>query len=92
MAAVEVLSCFGVLPKNDYGSTTIPPWTIGWDEEDTRIRLRFIAKAWVASRPSKKPAGAYWSELVRERCFSSNILYAMAFSLSFIALRQEVDR
>ena len=48
MAAVEVL-----LYGGDCGLNTTFPWTIGWDEGDIRIRLRFIAKAWEASQTQK---------------------------------------
>ena len=40
------------------------PWTIGWDEDDTRIRLSFIARAWVAMRGAVKPERASRAELV----------------------------
>ena len=40
------------------------PWTIGWDEDDTRIRLNFIARAWVAMRSAVRPEGADCAELV----------------------------
>jgi hypothetical protein len=59
MAAVEgLLYCEDRL-RSDYGSTTNQPWTIGWDEEDTRIRLKLIARAWIASRTSMKHDGAH---------------------------------
>ena len=69
MAAVEGLLYCGDYPGNDYGSTTTQPWTIGWDEKDTQIRLNLIARAWIASRTSMRPEGAYRAELVRERRF-----------------------
>ncbi|OBT52300.1 hypothetical protein VE04_07700, partial [Pseudogymnoascus sp. 24MN13] len=51
MAAAEVSQSFGSHPRSDLGHTR-EPWTIGWDEDDTRIRLQHIALAWVASRRS----------------------------------------
>lgn len=67
MATVQASLYCGDLPRNGYGSTTIRPWTIGWDEEDTRIRLSFIARAWVQSRTARsgRPGGAYMSNMVR---------------------------
>jgi hypothetical protein len=70
MAAVESLLYCADRPRSDYGSITTQPWTIGWDEEDTRIRLKFIARAWMQSRFSKKDEGAYRIELVRPPIFS----------------------
>ncbi|KAF8863353.1 hypothetical protein BDZ45DRAFT_118841, partial [Acephala macrosclerotiorum] len=58
MAAVEGLLYYADRPRNDYGSAMIRPWTIGWDEEDTRIRLKLIARAWVQSRTSGQHEGA----------------------------------
>lgn len=69
MAAVEGLLYCGGHPGNGYGFATTQPWTIGWDENDTRIRLKLIARAWIATRSSLKHGGAYQTELVRERRF-----------------------
>jgi hypothetical protein len=56
-------------PRSDYGSATIQPWTIGWDEEDTRIRLKFIARAWMQLRILRRDEGAARIELVRAAIF-----------------------
>lgn len=49
-----------------YGSATTQPWTIGWDENDTRIRLNLISRAWVMLRSAPKPeGGCSGAELVR---------------------------
>jgi hypothetical protein len=50
--------------RGDYGSAMTQPLTIGWDEDDTRIRLNLIARAWVALRSAVKPEGANCAELV----------------------------
>jgi hypothetical protein len=65
MATAQASLFCGDLPRPEYGAATIRPWTIGWDEEDTRIRLRFIARAWVQSCPGTQPGGADKSKLVR---------------------------
>jgi hypothetical protein len=72
MAAVEVRSFSEGHRKSDYGVHTTQPWTIGWDKEDTDIRLRVIARAWVGLRKTlrhgKETIGGYAScpsELVR---------------------------
>ncbi|XMA19487.1 hypothetical protein WAI453_012278 [Rhynchosporium graminicola] len=63
MAAVEGLLFCADRPRNDYGSTTIRPLTIGlarrWNEEDTRIRLNLISRAWIQLRTAAKLEGAY---------------------------------
>ena len=66
MAAVEALLYCGDRPGNDYGSTTALPWT----DDDVRIRLNLIARAWIASRTPRRtfknrPGGAYRAEFVR---------------------------
>lgn len=43
MAAVEGLWFCEDVRRSDYGL----PSATGWDEEDTKIRLGLIAKAWV---------------------------------------------
>ena len=53
MAAVEVLNYGDHRLENEYAQQTTRPWTIGWDEEDTRIRLSFLARAWVALRSAR---------------------------------------
>lgn len=73
MAAVDVLRYCGDRLGNDYGSHTTQPWTIGWDEEDTRIRLKFIARAWTSAW-NLKAQDAYRSKLVREQHISSTFL------------------
>jgi hypothetical protein len=65
MAAVEGLLYYADRPGNDYGSVTTQPWTIGWDEEDTRIRLKFIARAWMQSRTPREHEGACQTRTVR---------------------------
>lgn len=70
MAAVEGLLFYDDPLKKGPGLTTIQPWTIGWDEEDSRIRLSLIARAWIALRSSLKHEGAYRAELVRKKWFS----------------------
>ena len=59
MAAVEALLYCADPLRSAYGSITPR-----WDEEDTRIRLRLIAKAWVQMRSVRKPEAAYPLELV----------------------------
>ena len=80
MAAVDVLRYCGDRPENDYGLHTTQPWTIGWDEEDTRIRLKFIARAWMAAGTSKAQ-DAYQAKLVRKqhnsRHFGSRAIHIM---------------
>jgi hypothetical protein len=68
MAAVEGRLFHGDCPGNLYGPTRR---TIGWDEEDTRIRLSLIARAWTASRASTRPGNAYRAELVNK----SNLIF-----------------
>jgi hypothetical protein len=74
MAAVAgFLYCEDRPRHGDYGSATTQPWTIGWVEDDTQIRLNLIARAWVALRSAVKPAGAYCPELVRTWPFSTSL-------------------
>jgi hypothetical protein len=55
MAAVEVLKYGDRRLESEYGLQVTHSWTTGlgegkWTEEDTRIRLRFLARAWVELR------------------------------------------
>jgi hypothetical protein len=81
MATVEGLLYRGGHLGSDYGSTTIQPWTIGWDEEDTRIRLKQIARAWIDSRNlSPYQGGTHRAELVRAASkLSHNFASASAY-------------
>jgi hypothetical protein len=50
MAAVEVLRYGDRRLENDYGLQTTGLDESNWTDEDTRIRLNFLAKAWVELR------------------------------------------
>ncbi|PQE12750.1 hypothetical protein CJF30_00002611 [Rutstroemia sp. NJR-2017a BBW] len=60
MASVEVLSYREERRRSDYGRTTTRPRAGGWDEEDIRIRLRFIANAWAALRKHEDSCRSEW--------------------------------
>ncbi|KAH8676759.1 hypothetical protein BGZ60DRAFT_265403 [Tricladium varicosporioides] len=62
MAAVEVSQCWEDRQRSGYGLHATQHWTIGWDEEDTRIRLKAIAQAWIASR-TLRAQNAYIAKL-----------------------------
>jgi hypothetical protein len=53
MAAVEVLKYGDRRLENDYGLQTTGLDESNWTEEDSRIRLRFLAKAWIELRELK---------------------------------------
>lgn len=83
MAAVaRFLYCEGHPSHGDYGSAMTQPWTIGWDEDDTRIRLNFIARAWVAMRSAMRPEGADYAGLVWPWPFSYVFFLRLAWQLS----------
>jgi hypothetical protein len=60
MATVEDLWYCEDVRKSEYGS----PSRIGWDEEDTKIRLRSIARAWVELLSLKQFGAAKHSDKV----------------------------
>lgn len=64
MAAADVLFSCGDRLVSEYGrGATLPSWSSAWDVEDTRLRLRLIARAWISLRcPDASPR-----ELVRLR-------------------------
>jgi hypothetical protein len=64
MAAIDVVS-YCESRENDHGLSRFPPETIGWNAEDTRIRLRSIARAWTAMR-SGLPGTASYKATVRQ--------------------------
>jgi len=86
MAAVDVSRYCGDRLGNDYGSHTTQPWTIGWDEEDTRLRLKFIARAWIAAQ-SLKAQDAYRTNLVREQNIFPGILEACAIHIMTVVVQ-----
>jgi hypothetical protein len=55
MAAVEGFLYYADRRESGYGSFTTQPWTIGWDEGDTLISLRLIARAWMQSQSLRRP-------------------------------------
>ncbi|KAG9230218.1 hypothetical protein BJ875DRAFT_163344 [Amylocarpus encephaloides] len=70
MAAVEFLNYADRRLENEYAQQTTRPWTIGWDEEDTRIRLSLLARAWVELRSasSSTKLNAYPNREYTWRC------------------------
>lgn len=95
MAAVEGLLFGGDRPRSVSRSTTTRPWTIGldeiaWNENDTRIRLNAIARAWVDLCSSLKHNGSLSGELVREMVpFCS---FGVGKSTAAVALRSLPQR
>lgn len=91
MAAVEVLQYGGHHPGSDYGVQTTQPWTIGWDEEDVRMRLRGLAQAWVALQ-SRKAQDANSMILVRKTSLRTFPKKLYIFIYSPLSTRERAGR